>query len=334
MKAVVYQGPEIVVIEETERPALQTDEVLVKVEAVGICGSELEGYLGHSSVRSAPLIMGHEFCGIIAEVSPGAEEIKVGERVVVNPLIHCGYCDRCEQGKPNICRNRKIIGINRPGAFAEYVAVPKKSIYAVPAEAEPALLSLAEPLAVCIHAVKLGFQPFGDLIIFGAGPIGILTLQVALNMGAKKVLVVDRQEQRLAFAEKLGAHTATPERLGEQFDQLFSNQGVDVIMDCVGVEQTREQAIRMINPGGQVIMVGLGHDVSRLTMNHLVRQEVVVIGSYTYSPSDFKQAIELLIKGKIQRKEWTKIVRLMEAPECFKELIEGRAAVSKIILKP
>lgn len=334
MKAVVYLGPEHLVVEDQEIPVLKADEVLVRVEAVGICGSELEGYTGHSSVRSAPLVMGHEFCGVISALALGVDGMKVGDRVVVNPLIPCGHCDRCERGKPNICRHRQIIGIHRPGAFADYVAVPKQSIYVVPAESDAALFSLAEPLAVCIHAVKLGFQPFESLLIFGAGPIGLLSLQVALNMGAKHVLVVDKQEQRLAFAKNLGAAIATPEQLERQVEDVFANRGIDTIMDCVGVEQTREQALQMINPGGHIIMVGLGHDVSKLTMNHLVRQEVRISGSYTYSNADFEQALDLLLNGKIRMTDWTRMASLADAPACFEELVAGRAAVSKIILQP
>ncbi|MBW7460403.1 alcohol dehydrogenase catalytic domain-containing protein, partial [Paenibacillus sepulcri] len=132
MEALVYQGPERITLEELEVPVPGADEVLIEVKSVGICGSELEGFLGHSSIRVPPLVMGHEFCGHITELGAGAGNLSVGDKVVVNPLISCGSCDRCLAGKHNVCRSRQIIGIHRPGAFARFVAVPAANVLQVP----------------------------------------------------------------------------------------------------------------------------------------------------------------------------------------------------------
>lgn len=334
MKALVYHGPHHLTVEDRSLPQPGSGEVLVKVEAVGICGSELEGYTGHSSVRIPPLIMGHEFCGLITEVSPDVKGITIGDKVIVNPLISCGKCDRCHTGKPNICRHREIIGIHRPGAFAEYVTVPQRNVYPVPNEMSSSLASLAEPLAVSIHGIKLGLQPFEDLLIFGAGPIGLLTLQVALNMGVRKVLVIDKQEERLNYARQLGAEVATPNQMKEQFDAIFTSIGVDTIIDCVGVQETQNQSFKFINPGGKIIMIGLGHDQSTISMNHLVRHEVKIFGSYTYLPADFEQAIHLLTNGKIKMDDWSISHDLSEGPKSFQSLVERKTKYSKIILKP
>ncbi|MBD2865336.1 zinc-dependent alcohol dehydrogenase [Paenibacillus oceani] len=278
MKTLVYYGPRQISIEEHEMPKAGPGEALIKVESVGICGSELEGYLGHSSVRIPPLIMGHEFCGTIVEVvgqSGHKSEWSVGDKVVVNPLISCGSSDRCIQGKQNLCRRRELIGIHRPGAFAEYVAVPLSNLYSVPKEMNASIASLAEPLAVCIHAVKLGLQPFEDVLIFGAGAIGLLTVQAAMRMGANRVLVVERQEARMHHAKALGADVVTPERLGNGANDCLP-QGIDTIIDCVGVTATRRQALQWIQSGGKIIMVGLGHEESPVLMSRLVRQEVSI----------------------------------------------------------
>ncbi|MFB9276246.1 zinc-dependent alcohol dehydrogenase [Cohnella cellulosilytica] len=332
MKALVYLGARQLAIEERDVPEPKADEALVRVEAVGICGSELEGYLGHSAIRVPPLVMGHEFCGSIVRTGADVSGLSIGDKAIVNPLVSCGTCDRCRIGRGNVCRNRQIVGIHRPGAFAEYVAVPAANIYPVPSEMDSNLASLAEPLAVCIHAVKLGLRPYEDLLVYGAGPIGLLTLQAAMTMGANRVLVVDRQPDRLIFAKRFGAEVATPERAEEARESLFGARGVDTIIDCVGVQATREQAVRSVNPGGTIVAVGLGQDQSLLSMNHVVRQEISIVGSYTYSDEDFEQAVRLLSQGKVTGEHWSTTCGLEEAIGVFAALADGSAKFSKYII--
>ncbi len=332
MKALVYLGARRLAIEERDVPEPKADEAILRVEAVGICGSELEGYLGHSSVRVPPLVMGHEFCGSIVRTGGDVSGLSIGDKVIANPLVSCGSCDRCRIGKGNVCRNRQIVGIHRPGAFAEYVAVPAANLYPVPSEMDSNLASLAEPLAVCIHAVKLGLRPYENLMIYGAGPIGLLTLQAALTMGADRVLLVDRQPDRLVFAKRLGAETATPEQAEEAREKLFGARGVDTIIDCAGVQSTREHAIRSVNPGGTIVAVGLGQDQSLLSMNHVVRQEIAIVGSYTYSDEDFGQAVRLLSQGKVTGENWSSTCGLEEAAGVFADLADGKAKFSKYII--
>lgn len=333
MKALVYFGPESVAIEEVPVPVPGEDEILLQVEAVGICGSELEGYLGHSSIRKPPLIMGHEFCGRVAKLGHQAQGLPIGQRVIVNPLLACGKCLNCLRGKINVCVNRQIVGIHRPGAFASYVAVPANSAIAVPDELDAAAASLAEPLAVAIHALKLGMRPLEDVLIYGAGPIGLLCLQAALQMGAATVTVVDLQPGRLAHAARLGAQVMAPQELEEKRATAFPH-GIPVIIDCVGVQATREQALGLIDPGGTVVMVGLGRDQSSLPVNHLVRQEISLIGSYTYTHEDFGQAVGLLQQNKVTAAGWSELRSLGDAPVAFRELVDGKSAYSKIILTP
>ncbi|MFD2327738.1 zinc-binding dehydrogenase [Cohnella sp. GCM10020058] len=333
MQALVYQGPEKLAIEQVDVPSIKPHEVLVKVESVGICGSELEGYLGHSSVRVPPLVMGHEFCGRVAGLGEQTNGLSHGDKVVVNPLIACGTCASCQRGEYNICRNRKIVGIHRPGAFADYVAVPYENVIRVPQEMDASLASLAEPLAVAIHAIKLGLRPLDDLLIYGAGPIGLLCVAAARQMGACSIVVLDLQPARLSHAEKLGAIGLSPRQIEDRREELFP-QGIPVIIDCVGVQATREQAMNLVDPGGAVIMVGLGHGKSELPMNHLVRQEISLIGSYTYSHEDFRQAVALLIRGNIAIEGWTQTRPLDEGASAFRELAEGKSPFSKIFLKP
>lgn len=333
MQALVYRGPEILALEEIDRPACQPNEVLVQVESVGICGSELEGYRGHSSVRTPPLVMGHEFCGRIAETGKNVSGLAAGDKVVVNPLIPCRHCPNCSSGKFNVCLNRRIIGIHRPGAFAEFVAVPADSVHAVPQNMEPALASLAEPLAVAIRAVKRALRPLDDLLIYGAGPIGLLSLLAARQMGAGTVAVLDLQPSRLGHASKLGAVALQPDQLAIKRQEIFP-RGIPAIVDCVGVQATREHAMEAVDPDGTIVMAGLGHERSDLPVNRLVRQEISLIGTYTYSPEEFGQAVELLKQGRIDTRGWSDTRSLAEGPAAFEELVRGTGDFSKIFLQP
>lgn len=334
MRTLVYRGPRVLTLEQAEVPSPAPGEIVVRVEAVGICGSELEGYLGHSSVRVPPLVMGHEFAGEVAFRASDADRFDIGAKVVVNPLLACGACDRCREGRPNICRDRRIVGIHRPGAFAEYVAVPEACAIAVPQAMDSATASLAEPLAVCIHAAKLGLAPFGDALVFGAGPIGLLTVQALRRMGARRILAVDRQPARLAFAERLGAAVSTPDLLDSRYREVFGSAGSDTVIDCVGVESTRQQALALVNPGGKIVLVGLGHDRTTLPLNHAVRQEVSLIGSYTYTAADFDQAVALLASGAVTREGWTALCGLGQASVSFATLADGTNPNGKIIVDP
>jgi len=333
MQALVYTGPEKLVIKELDVPSIKPGEVLVKVESAGICGSELEGYMGHSSIRVPPLVMGHEFCGRVVAIGDEVHELTLDDKVIVNPLIACRTCASCLMGKVNLCRNRKIVGIHRPGAFAEFVAVPYENALLVPADMDASLASLAEPLAVSIHAVKLGLEPLNDLLIYGAGTIGLLVFLAARQMGAGNIVIVDLQPTRRAHAQRLGAVALSPKQLEEQQAEHFP-EGIKVIIDCVGVQATRAEAMNLVDSGGKIVMVGLGHGSSELPVNHLVRQEISLIGSYTYSHEDFQQAITLLQQGKIDIEGWTETRELADGPAAFRELAKGESDYAKIFLKP
>jgi len=333
MQALVYTGPEKLTIEEVDIPSIEPNEVLVKVESAGICGSELEGYMGHSSIRIPPLVMGHEFCGRVVAIGDEVHGLSLEDKVIVNPLIACRTCASCLMGKVNLCRNRKIVGIHRPGAFAEYVAVPYENALQVPTDMDASLASLAEPLAVAIHAVKLGLQPLNDVLIYGAGTIGLLCFLAARQMGAGKIVLLDLQPTRRAHAEKLGAVALSPKQLEEQQGEHFPH-GIKAVIDCVGVQATREEAMNLVDSGGTIVMVGLGHGNSDLPVNHLVRQEISLIGSYTYSHEDFQQAIALLQQGKIEIEGWTETRDLVHGPAAFQELAKGESEFAKIFLKP
>src|SRR5215510_10426201 len=210
MQALVWLGPRNMVQRAEPMPTLADGDVLISVGAVGICGSELSGFLGHNSLRVPPLIMGHEGAGQVVHATGGTfatgEAATVGSRVTFNPLVVCGNCDRCSAGKSNLCRHRQLVGAHRPGAFAQYVAVPARQCYLLPESLSLVAGSLAEPLACSIRAVALSeVKAHERLLILGAGPIGLCALAAARAQGVEQIIVSDVAPGRLDMARRWGA---------------------------------------------------------------------------------------------------------------------------------
>lgn len=338
MDALVWLKPRMMELRREPIPAPKPDEVLVAVEAVGICGSELSGYLGQSSIRKPPLIFGHEAAGRIAADSDLAlgdgSPARAGVRVTFNPLWTCGECDRCRAGRPNLCRNRSLISAHRPGAFAGYVAVPTALCLPLPDHLSTTAGSLTEPVACGVRAVAHTGHP-ARLVILGAGPIGLFCLVAARAAGIKEILVSDIAERRLAVARAWGA-TATVNARDDvpAAIQAFAPGGADAAIDAVGMSITREQAVRAVVPGGRVVYIGLHEEASPLAANYLVRQEIELIGSFAYTPADFTRALELLAAGAIPLDgDWLEERPLAAGPASFEELLAGSTRAAKIVLK-
>jgi threonine dehydrogenase-like Zn-dependent dehydrogenase len=337
VRTLVWTGPNTMIINHTEVPAVKSNEVLVKVEAVGICGSEIEGFLGHNSLRVPPLVMGHEFSGRIEKLGEDVNALSIGSKVIINPLISCGQCDRCRKGTENLCDNRKIIGIHRSGAFAEYVAVPASQVHEVPETLDSYTASLAEPLACCLRASRraLSLHPFSNVMIYGAGAIGLLSGFVSKILGANKVIIADINEERLSSIRNVGidyAINSKSENFLDAVKAVTGEKGLDVIFDAAGFLPTRTQAMELINPGGVIMNVGLGINETPLPINDLIRSEITMLGSFCYTKQDFADAVNLLIEGKISPEGWTEIRPLEEGQEAFRDLVNGQVEKSKIFL--
>ncbi|MFC5449249.1 zinc-dependent alcohol dehydrogenase [Paenibacillus aestuarii] len=326
MKALIYEGPRSMHMREVEIPVPKADEVLIRVERAGICGSELSGYLGHNSLRKPPLIMGHEFAGTIAMTGSAVSRFSPGERVTANPLVSCGRCRACTTGAAQLCRERQLLGAHRPGAFAEFVTVAEKNVHALPSHVSMDEGALTEPFACAVHICKL-LKPFPTdrLLIMGAGPIGLLALQAAHAFGLRNVAVIDINEERLEIAEELGAQTAR--HVSDLADGTF-----DAAVDAVGMQITRQTCVDHVNPGGRVVFTGLHEEASMLPVNKLIRSEIQVTGAFAYHSDDFETALQWISEGRVSLAPWTKHAPLEQGGACFETLIANPGKTAKIML--
>lgn len=340
MQALVWLGPREMVQRAEPMPRSAEGEVLIAVGAVGICGSELSGFLGHNSLRVPPLIMGHECAGQVVRAAGGTfangAAATAGARVTFNPLIVCGSCDRCRAGRPNLCRRRQLVGAHRPGGFAQYVAVPARQCYPLPDHVSLVAGSLAEPLACAIRTLNLaGTQPNQHLLVLGAGPIGLCAIAVARIRGIEQIIASDVSPQRLEIARRWGAREVVNAREQDVVAVVQERYpgGVDCVIDAVGATSVRTQALRAVVPGGRVVFIGLHDEESLLPVNYLVRQEVAVVGSFAYTDAEFVQAVDLLVRGEVQPSaDWLQERPLHDGPAAFAELVDGTARATKIVL--
>ena len=336
MKAIVWNGPEEMAIEEVPEPTVGPGTVIVRPDAVGICGSEVEGYLGKMGNRTPPLVMGHEFAGTVTEVGEGVGEDLLGREVAVNPLSSDGTCPLCRAGYTNLCPNRKLVGIHSPGGFAEYVLAPAQNVYPLPEGVEARTGALAEPLANGVHAVRLGLanHPVEHAVVVGAGTIGLMCLQAAVLDGIPNLSVVEPHASRREQALDLGAHAAygSGEEAREALEEPTEGLGADLVIDAVGAEVTRRMALDLLRPGGRVVFVGLHEDDTTLGFHGVVRGQLDLQGSYAYTAEDYEQALEWLVAGRAGIGELPPILPLEEGPGAFAELVKGPSGQIKVFL--
>jgi threonine dehydrogenase-like Zn-dependent dehydrogenase len=337
MKAIVWNGPEEMAVEEVPEPVLEPGTVIVRPEAVGICGSEIEGYLGKMGNRTPPLVMGHEFAGTVTEVGEGVDEDLVGREVAVNPLSSDGTCPLCRGGYTNLCPNRRLVGIHSPGGFAEYVLAPAQNVYPLPEGVGARTGALAEPLANGVHAVRLGLAGHivEHAVVVGAGTIGLMCLQAAVLEGIPEVSVVEPHGARREQALELGARAAyaSGEEAREALDGPTEGLGAELVIDAVGAEVTRRMAVEeLLRPGGRTVFVGLHDDDTTLGFHGVVRGQLDLQGSYAYTADDYEQALEWLVAGRAGIGELPPVLPLDEGPNTFAELVRGPSERIKVFL--
>ncbi|MEM9279658.1 MAG: alcohol dehydrogenase catalytic domain-containing protein [Pseudomonadota bacterium] len=324
MKALVYTGTMQTEFREEPHPVTSDGEIIVKLSHCGICGSDMHAWHGHDERRIPPLILGHEAVGI-------AQSGKFkDQRVAINPLMTNGTSEFCLSGNEHLCPSRELIGMRVPGAFAEAVAIKEENLFALPDHLSFDEAALAEPLAVCVHAARLGLARTGpdntSAIALGGGAIGLLTALVLNHYGIKSVQIAETNELRRKMLSEV-----TPAKPYNPIDDTPSEQ-VDLVLDCVGSGITRKSASNLVKPGGTIIHVGLQDNEPGLDTRRITLQEIAFIGTYCYTNADFQEALDLLADGSISRQGWSEIRPLSEGGSGFEDIHNGRA-VPKIILE-
>ena len=332
MHALVYTGTQELVYREEKNPKVVSGESIVKVFASGICGSDMHAYHGKDNRRVPPLILGHEISGTI-------EKGKfAGKKVIINPLITCGECDYCNSSREHLCNKRIILGMNKPierqGGFADYVSIPDQNIYELPKKLEIKEAPIAEPTAVALHAVELGEKKLSKplknaiVLIIGGGAIGLLCgLILSKIKKCKKIIIVDPNEKRLVECSKyLDAKTAKPD------NKNIINDNFDIVFDTVGMEVTRQQAIKVVKPGGVIIHIGLSQPSGSFDFRKSTLHEITFVGTYCYTNKDFEKTISILADKKLGTLEWIEYKNLKDGASAFKQIHDGSCAAPKIIL--
>lgn len=326
MKALVYTGPETLAYQDAPDPIPAADDVLVRVEAVGICGSDMHAFLGHDDRRPAPLILGHEAAGVI-ETGPRA-----GERVTVNPLATCGLCPACLAGRENICPERRILSMPpREGAFAQYVTTPEANLVTVPDAVSFDAASLAEPIACGWHAARIGLTQTGgvdEALVIGGGTIGLGAALSLRAQGVASVVIVEPHPGRRRFLiDQCGETAVAPDDLGPS--AMFA-----LVVDAVGYAATRAAASARARPGGAILHIGLGSADGGVDVRRLTLQEISFTGTYTYTAQDFRDTAAAMFDGRLGALDWTDSRPLADGAQAFTDIRQGAVAAPKIILKP
>jgi threonine dehydrogenase-like Zn-dependent dehydrogenase len=322
-------------LEQVPEPEPGPGAVLLRPLSVGICGSELSGYLGENSLRRPPLVMGHEVCAVVI-AGPGGGRWHPGERVVVNPLLTCGTCAACRRGAENLCVHRRLVGAAGPGAFADRLVVPESACHAAPEVVSDDLVAMVEPLACAVRGVEQARVGPGDtVLVMGGGSIGLLTIAVARRAGAGLVAVVEHNPERLLTARSWGAThlLEAGDDAPAEMRSLTGGLGADIAIDAVGLASTRRAALRSVRPGGRAVFIGLHAAESTLPINELVRAETEVRGSFAYTARSFAGATALVREGLLPEGGWLEVRPLEAGADAFRDLVDGAVGASKIVLR-
>jgi threonine dehydrogenase-like Zn-dependent dehydrogenase len=304
------------------------------VGAAGICAGDMYFYLGKNPYAIYPQVCGHEIAGVVVETGEGVIGLESGTPVVIEPFLGCGKCYPCRVGKSNCCANLRIIGVHRPGGYAEYLTAPITHIHRVPAGLSLSFASFAEPVAIGVQACRRGEVGAGEyVLILGCGPIGLALIEVAKARGAH-VVATDIAPSRLEFAATLGAETLpADESLTQKILERTNGEGTPVVIEATGSPQAMEQTVELVAAGGRIVIVGLVKQGVRVSFPGLdfTRKEMTVVGSRA-SVNCFPESLQLLASGAITYPQVATEFSLWDAPRVFADLAENPAMVHKGIL--
>jgi L-iditol 2-dehydrogenase len=341
MKALLLSQYRRLEITDLAVPIPGPRDILMRVAACGICGSDVHGYDGSSGRRIPPIVMGHETAGTIAAIGKEVRGFCEGDRITVDSTVYCGECANCRRGDINLCDRRQVLGVScgdyrRAGAFAEFVAVPARIVHRLPQNFRFAEAALLEAVAVALHAVSLvPIAQDSTALVVGAGTIGLLLQQVLRVAGCARIFVADVDSTRLVLSHDLGAtDTLSAENLPQQMFQLTDGIGVDVALEAVGKAETVTAAIACVRKGGSVVLVGNIASEVPLPLQRVVTRQIRLQGSCA-SAGEYPKAIELVSSGAIRVDPLiTAVAPLEEGPEWFARLYAREPNLMKIVLTP
>ncbi|WP_312738036.1 galactitol-1-phosphate 5-dehydrogenase [Atlantibacter hermannii] len=335
MKALVYTRPLGVEIQERPYPQLPegSNQVVIRIAAAGICGSDMHAFHGHDPRRQPGLVLGHELSGEIVESQ--SPRFKPGQRVTANPLITCGQCDYCREGRDNLCSDRHMIGMDWPGAFAEYLAIPASSVVALPDGLSLADAAITEPAATVVHALRLTQRathtPLAEssVLVIGGGAIGLLTVLVLRAWGCRQITLAETNPLRAGTARQYtGCACINP------IENPVEASSYKVVIDAVGSAITRKLAIHSVKPGGVVMHIGLQDWDSEIDMRKITLGEIALLGTYTYTMEDFHLTLSMLEQGAFGTLGWVEQRELTDGQRAFDDLESQRVSSAKILLVP
>lgn len=324
MQALLYTDSYELEVRELDAPSPDAGDVLVQVEAAGICASDVDGVSSRSPRRAPPLVMGHELIGTVVASGGDAGKGFIGSRVAVNPQVTCGDCRWCRSGAENICGHRGMIGGTRPGGFAELVAVPVRCLHPVAAETSRDVAVLTEPLATCVHALSRLADGFtGTAVVLGAGAIGMLAAQLLRTSGTRRVIVSEPDGERRKLMGAVAQAAVTPAELEAVVMDFTDGVGADVSVDAVGTTESRPHSLRVLRPGGSALWLGMHAPQATVPGFDMVVGERSVLGSFAYTNVEFGQALGLLESGLLKPAVSVRSVPLAESDVVFRRLLDG-----------
>ncbi len=343
MRALVHIAPLQFELRDVPNPQPNDEEVLVRVRACGICGSDVHGYTGKTGRRIPPIIMGHEASGMVEAVGKNTRNVAVGDRITFDSTVYCNQCPACREGRVNLCQHRKVLGVSTPtfrrdGAMAEYLVVPWWVTYRLPEAVSFEEAALIEPASVSLHAARITPIDVNDVVVVvGAGQIGLFAIQAARVKGAGTIIALDMKEERLALARQLGAEvTINPGTadVAAEMRRAVARPDADAVLEAVGTEASVSLAIQLTKLGGHVTLIGNVTPRIQVNLQDIVSRELTLRGSCAIA-GEYRACLDLMAAGRIQAKPLiSKIVPLSDGQAAFDALHHGDVGLMKIVLKP
>ena len=342
MEALLLKQYKQLELTKMPKPEIGPDEILVRVRACGICGSDVHGFDGSTGRRIPPLVMGHEAAGEVAGAGANVHDLRPGDRVTFDSTIYCGQCFHCLRGEVNLCERREVLGVSpgpyrRHGAFAEFVAVPRRIVYRLPDSLSYEQAALIEAVSVAVHAVSLGPKNPQSAVVVGTGMIGVLAVQALRAAGCNHLIAIDVDDARLDQAVRLGATAAINSRTSDApalVREMTDGRGVELAVECVGATDPVRTAIACARKGCAVTLVGNVAPAIDLPLQEVVTRQIRLQGSCA-SAGEYPRCIELMASGVIQVDSLISAVApLAEGPSWFDRLYRREGNLMKVILRP